>query len=47
MDATEMRRNGDTEQSVAYWATQVLYWDGTPVLVLAPPKNPPADCTGD
>ena len=36
MDAETMRRNGDTEPSIAYWATQTVYWNGQPVTVLAP-----------
>lgn len=36
MDAETMRRNGDTEQSVAYWQTQTIYWNGEPVLVQRP-----------
>lgn len=40
MDAETMRRNGDTEQSVAYWQTQTIYWNGEPVLVQAPKSWP-------
>jgi hypothetical protein len=40
MTPNEMRANGDTEQSIAYWQTRTIYWNGEPVMVLAP--NPPS-----
>ena len=43
MDSATMLRNGDLPQSVAYWQTRTLYWNGQPVTVSAPqPINPPS-----
>lgn len=47
MDVETMRRNGDTEQSVAYWQTQTIYWNGEPVVVRAPVPLTPCEMTGD
>ncbi len=43
MTPSEMLRNGDLPQSVAYWQTRTVYWNGEPVTVSAPqPINPPS-----
>ena len=36
MTPSEMLRNGDLPQSVAYWQTRQIYWNGEPVTVSAP-----------
>lgn len=41
MDAETMRANGDSEQSIAYWQTRVLYWNGEPVTVRDPSPSYP------
>ena len=40
MDSETMLRNGDLPQSVAYWQTQTIYFDGEPVTVQAPKSWP-------
>jgi hypothetical protein len=39
MDPQTMLNNGDTPQSVAYWQTQRILWNGEPVWVQAPSKE--------
>lgn len=43
----EMRRMGDTESSIAYWATREVLWNGNPVTVRKPARNWPNENTGD
>lgn len=45
--ADKMRRMGETEQSIAHWATQQILWNGEPVIVAARSQNFPAENTGD
>lgn len=49
MDAETMHRCGDTPESIAYWQTQTVYWNGEPVQVRRPAEqfNPVNQETGD
>lgn len=46
-DPDHMRRMGDWDKSIRYWATREVLWNGERVVVEAPRMNLPATDTGD